>query len=295
MALTCGLFAVVFVASIFIPVPSDASQGQAVIIGESKDGSSHPEVNPSDAHPDDSTSGSDADTESPSGSGTENNPDTSTNGPQSGGGSTSTPTPSPNPSPTPSTPRPSPTTPSTPSVSKPTVAISVSPTTITRGNSATLGWNATNSPSTCTASGAWSGTQPASGTRTIAPTASATYSLTCSNSGGSASASTTVTVNVPPPTCGNGGACSATDIARHATATDCWSAMNATGAGLATYSVSSSFLTLHQPKKSITLKICGKVYNVNLRSVDIEHQNGTKLGGLVYQTWMNNFYIGPYK
>ena len=72
----------------------------------------------------------------------------------------------------------------------PTVSISVNPTTIAVGGSATLTWSSSNATS-CTASGAWSGTQSTSGSQTVSSSmaGSDTYTLTCMGSGGSASAS----------------------------------------------------------------------------------------------------------
>jgi hypothetical protein len=84
----------------------------------------------------------------------------------------------------------------------PTVALSASPTSLTAGQSATLTWNSTNATS-CTASGAWSGTQPTSGsTSTGALNTNSTYSLTCTGPGGSGSASVTIAVasgSILPP------------------------------------------------------------------------------------------------
>src|SRR5579859_637862 len=63
----------------------------------------------------------------------------------------------------------------------PTVTISVNPTTITVGQSATLTWSSTQAVS-CAASGnGWSGNQPLMGTATEAPTTAGavTYTLTC--------------------------------------------------------------------------------------------------------------------
>jgi len=75
-------------------------------------------------------------------------------------------------------------------------AISISPTTLTVGSSATLTWVAVND-SACTASGSWSGTQSASGTQTVTPSATGTdtYTLTCTDANGSVSSSATLTVN----------------------------------------------------------------------------------------------------
>ena len=83
---------------------------------------------------------------------------------------------------------------------KPTVTISLSPSTINSGGSSTLSWSATKSPTSCTASGDWSGTKAASGTQStgvISTGTAKTYTLNCSNTGGSASASATLSVSTP--------------------------------------------------------------------------------------------------
>ncbi len=80
-----------------------------------------------------------------------------------------------------------------------TTTISLAPATITLGQSSTLTWN-TNGTS-CTASGAWSGTQASSGTLVVTPTAAGaqTYTLVCSGGiySASSSQSATLTVNAP--------------------------------------------------------------------------------------------------
>ena len=49
---------------------------------------------------------------------------------------------------------------------------------------------------TCSASGAWSGTEPTSGSlNTGALNTNSTYSLTCTGTGGSATGATSITVN----------------------------------------------------------------------------------------------------
>jgi hypothetical protein len=77
-----------------------------------------------------------------------------------------------------------------------TANISVMPTTITLGKSATLTWSTNGTM--CTASGAWSGSKAASGTQVVTPTAigTDTYTLECSGGsyGGSTSQSATLTV-----------------------------------------------------------------------------------------------------
>jgi len=80
----------------------------------------------------------------------------------------------------------------------PTVTISANLTKVFVGQPLTLTWSSANATS-CTASGAWSGSAAVSGTQTVAPSAagSLTYTLACAGSGGNTSASTTVTVATP--------------------------------------------------------------------------------------------------
>ncbi|AKM81887.1 TPA: hypothetical protein DD449_02140 [Candidatus Berkelbacteria bacterium] len=73
--------------------------------------------------------------------------------------------------------------------------------TIPYNTAATLAWSSTNNPTSCTASGSWSGAKSVSGSQsTGALTSSKSYSLYCTNSSGS-SPTATVNVNVgsPPP------------------------------------------------------------------------------------------------
>jgi subtilisin family serine protease len=73
--------------------------------------------------------------------------------------------------------------------------ITVSPTTVATGSSATLTWSAAN-VTACTASGNWSGAKAPSGTLTLTPTTAGTdtYTLSCSNAHGSTQHSATLTV-----------------------------------------------------------------------------------------------------
>ena len=93
----------------------------------------------------------------------------------------------------------------------PTVTLSVNPTSITAGQSATLTWSSTQAVS-CTASGAWSGGQAATGSRSVTPTTSGSvmYTLTCTGAatgggaygggGGGLTGSQTTTLTVNPAT-----------------------------------------------------------------------------------------------
>jgi hypothetical protein len=76
----------------------------------------------------------------------------------------------------------------------PTVTLGAQPASVTAGGSTTLSWSAANATS-CTASGAWSGTKPTTGSeQTAALTATSTYTLTCAGTAGSGTQSLTVVV-----------------------------------------------------------------------------------------------------
>jgi hypothetical protein len=76
----------------------------------------------------------------------------------------------------------------------PTVTIAATPASIVAGGSSTLVWSSMHATS-CTASGAWSGTKAASGSLTVTPSMSSTYTLVCDN-GSLTSAPATASVNV---------------------------------------------------------------------------------------------------
>jgi hypothetical protein len=87
----------------------------------------------------------------------------------------------------------------------PIVTLSASPTSVTSGQTTTLTWSATNATS-CTASGAWSGTKAASGTQASgALTASSTFEVECVGPGGRGNASVNVAVTAPASKGGGGG------------------------------------------------------------------------------------------
>ncbi len=83
----------------------------------------------------------------------------------------------------------------------PTVTLSANPSSVTAGDSITLTWSSTDATS-CTASGAWNGTQLTSGSvsETLSATGTATYTLNCSGAEGNATGTATVTVaSASPP------------------------------------------------------------------------------------------------
>jgi len=109
---------------------------------------------------------------------------------------------------------------------KPTVTLQLTPATVAKGQSATLTWTASEAQ-TCTASGGWSGAQPTSGTLSTAPlSASTSYTLTCTGSGGAATQSKQVVVtpdSAPIVTL----AASPTTVASLGSSTLTWNAVNA--------------------------------------------------------------------
>jgi Subtilase family len=93
-----------------------------------------------------------------------------------------------------------------PAPAAPTLTLTAN--SIVSGSSTTITWSSVKATS-CTASGSWSGTLATSGTQTVNPTAvgSDTYTLTCSNAGGTSQASSvTLSVTAAPSSSHGGGA-----------------------------------------------------------------------------------------
>jgi len=82
----------------------------------------------------------------------------------------------------------------------PTVSLTAQPTSVVLGKSATLTWSSSTG-TTCSASGAWSGNEPVSGTQAVTPAATGTltYTLSCTGGAYSGSGQASVTVTVTPP------------------------------------------------------------------------------------------------
>jgi peptidoglycan-associated lipoprotein len=84
-----------------------------------------------------------------------------------------------------------------PAAARPTVTLQASPTTINKGDSATLTWNSTDATQLTISPGV--GDVTAQGTTTVSPSDSTTYTITATGPGGSATATASVGVNAPPP------------------------------------------------------------------------------------------------
>ncbi len=80
---------------------------------------------------------------------------------------------------------------------KPEVTLSAEPSSIERGESATLKWSSTNATSATLSQGI--GAVPPRGSREIFPTQSTSYEIIAKGAGGEATASARVEVRVPPP------------------------------------------------------------------------------------------------
>jgi outer membrane protein assembly factor BamB len=87
------------------------------------------------------------------------------------------------------------------SVSQATLTLAAHPASVAVGASFTLGWDSAN-VTTCTASGAWSGSRATSGSQVFTASApgTATYTLACNGTNGNISRSATVTITSAPPT-----------------------------------------------------------------------------------------------
>ncbi len=81
---------------------------------------------------------------------------------------------------------------------QPTLTFTATPTTLTHGEQITLTWSAQDA-STCTASQGWTGQRATSGSQTLAPTQTTTYTLGCTGLGGVIQQSATVTVYPAQP------------------------------------------------------------------------------------------------
>src|SRR5713101_8441881 len=93
--------------------------------------------------------------------------------------------------PTPKTP------PTPPPAATPTVTLQASPSSVNKGESATLSWNSTDATQLTIAPEV--GAVTAQGTTKVTPSDSTSYTITATGPGGSANATASVTVNAPPP------------------------------------------------------------------------------------------------
>jgi peptidoglycan-associated lipoprotein len=84
-----------------------------------------------------------------------------------------------------------------PAPARPTVTLQASPSTINKGDSATLSWNSTDATQLSITPDV--GSVTAQGSTKVTPSDSTTYTITATGPGGNASASASVTVAAPPP------------------------------------------------------------------------------------------------
>ena len=76
----------------------------------------------------------------------------------------------------------------------PTITLTLGSGQISSGGSTSLSWSTSNA-SSCAASGGWSGSLDSSGSTTVSPAGSTTYTVSCRNVSGTSAASKTLTVN----------------------------------------------------------------------------------------------------
>jgi len=138
-----------------------------------------------------------------------------------------------------------------------------------------LSWTVTNSPTSCTAIGDWSGSKPTSGNNVLQGVLNSvktyTFTLTCSNGGGaSAPKSVTVIVTAAPPTtatitvnsnvstgwCVNGGNCVSNSTTKTYTVTP--------GAGGSSYTLTANDLSPTYTGPSITNDVTGSGSTLSL-------------------------------
>src|ERR1035437_7305698 len=86
--------------------------------------------------------------------------------------------------------------PPAPAAAAPSVTLAADPTSIQRGQSSTLRWSSQNATDLNIDPGV--GSVGPSGTRSVSPNDSTTYSITAKGAGGAAEASARVTVTAPP-------------------------------------------------------------------------------------------------
>ena len=84
-----------------------------------------------------------------------------------------------------------------PAAATPTVTLQASPSSVNKGDSATLTWNSTDATKLTIAPEV--GDVTAQGSTKVTPTATTTYTITATGPGGSANATASVSVNAPPP------------------------------------------------------------------------------------------------
>jgi peptidoglycan-associated lipoprotein len=87
--------------------------------------------------------------------------------------------------------------PEAPPPARPTVTLQASPSSINKGDSATLSWNSTDATTLSIAPDV--GAVTAQGSTKVTPSDSTTYTVTATGPGGSTSATASVSVNAPPP------------------------------------------------------------------------------------------------
>ena len=163
-------------------------------------------------------------------------------------------------------------------VEPPTVTLTAKPDAITSGGFSAISWSATGNPKTCVASDAWKGDKTETGaesTGRISSPGTYTYTLTCTNEGGSNKASAVVAVGaaaappspvVPKSTttvtaskyCSGSSPCyGPREVGQHASGGNCWG-----WNGDRVYNITQLDSAFHKAKSGINsievTQVCGK-------------------------------------
>lgn len=159
----------------------------------------------------------------------------------------------------------------------PSVTITAKPDAITAGSFSAISWSTSGVVTGCTASGSWSGSKTANGAESTGRVATAgnySYTLSCTNSGGSNKASAIIAVGaaIAPPSpfvpkstttvtasvfCGGSSPCyGPREVGQHAVSGNCWG-WNADRV----YNITQLDSGFHKAKSGISIEIsqvCGK-------------------------------------
>jgi hypothetical protein len=109
----------------------------------------------------------------------------------------------------------------------PTLTLAANPSSVQAGSAAILTWSSENA-TTCTASGAWSGTKALTGSQTVSPSSTSSYNLVCTGPGGSVQRTSTVSVTAATPTPTVALSASPVTVSSGGSSTLTWTSTNAT-------------------------------------------------------------------
>jgi hypothetical protein len=165
----------------------------------------------------------------------------------------------------------------------PVLTFSASPTSITNGSSTTLTWSTANATS-CTSSGGWSGARAASGSLVVSPTATTTYTLSCTGAGGTDVESVIVSVTSAPGTPAPVATFSAspTTVSSGGSVTLTWSSTNAntcTGTNFSTSNATSGSAIVNPTTNTTYTLTCTGAGGTDIESAAVTVTSNSGGGG----------------